>query len=199
MSETILINYGLNQREVRELLRDVERQLLNTGGYAEAELASIFSLYNFDLRDPNAGMAVKDTVELIGAAVSKPEVFADQRRLRERNPNARFIMRLPDEAYEWGKKFIREVLKEVRKSVCAKQGEYSKLREEYVNYPKALATAISAAVFNVLGVADPIGLGIATLILLTLSRVTRNAFCNMTDDQVIQSIDAKVTESRKSR
>jgi hypothetical protein len=40
-------------------------------------------------------------------------------------------------------------------------------------------------------------LGIATLVLLILAQATKNAFCKMTDDEVLKAIDDKVKSDRK--
>jgi hypothetical protein len=39
-----------------------------------------------------------------------------------------------------------------------------------------------------LGVSSPVALGLATLILIKLAKTTKNAFCKMTDAEVLASI-----------
>jgi hypothetical protein len=139
-------------------------------------------------------LQLTDTVAVLGAAIKDPTALGPL------NPAVygaypRPLM-FPPKSVEWGRQFIRTVLAEVRETVCGDKGTYAALRKEYDSYVKAFAVSISSSIMNLLGVSEPMALGLATLVLLILVSATKNAFCKMTDKEVLEAIDKKVTLER---
>ncbi len=50
-----------------------------------------------------------------------------------------------------------------------------------------------------MGISNPIALGVSTLVLLSLSQATKNAFCKMTDSEVLNAISDKVDQAEKNK
>ena len=89
---------------------------------------------------------------------------------------------------------MKEILKEVRVLVCdAKVRKRHGLVNfsDYKAYPRALGVSLSTVIMTKLGVTEPMAIGIATLVILSLAQATQNAFCNMTDAEVVVKIEAK--------
>lgn len=199
MSEKLLIQYELDQNQVRTLLNEVQQKLLERGGDVERNLAATMSYFEYTFMEPADAISLENTVQIIGTAVNDPEFLAGQQRFVESSPNVHHMTILPDKAYEWGKLFLYQMLKEIRAIICTENSEYIKLRDEYKSYPKAFAVAVSAALMAKLGVNGPMALGIATLVLLSLAQATKNSFCTMTDEQVLRKIDGIVDKRRKEK
>ena len=133
-------------------------------------------------------------IELLGAATHAPEFIADQQLLVERTPDRNYCLGLPDDAFRWGVRFLQEIPKEVRALICDKKARRKAGLvnfKDYRAYPKALGVSLATVITTKLGVTEPMAIGIATLVLLTLAQVTTDTFCKMTDEQVVETIKSK--------
>lgn len=196
MAEARLEHYGLRMSEVAEHLHELRKQLASSSVPADQVLSEYISLYSYAFITPNGSVSLKSTIEILGTTVNGPDFFARQHSVTTDTLPVAHMTILPDKAYEWGMQFLKQVLCEVRVIVCTRSKEYARLRKEAGSYPKAFAVAVSAGVMNTLGVTSPMALGIATLVLLALAQATKNAFCKMTDEDVIKAIDEKVGATR---
>jgi hypothetical protein len=199
VSDDVLVHYDLNRNEITALLYEVSQELTKSGGDAERNLATNLFLFHDAFNDPNGEVALEDTIQILGTAANDPQYLANQQRLLDATPNVDYMTILPDKAYEWGKQFLLQTLREVREIICTNSGEYANLKNEYKSYPKAFAVAVSTALMAKLGASSPMALGIATLVLLSLAQATKNSFCKMTDEQVIKKIDRTVDKRRKEQ
>ena len=89
--------------------------------------------------------------------------------------------------------FLWEYLAGLRELICGKPGKKAKRTTDDSlphenSYPYAVATAVASWIMHSLGVSSPVALGLATLILIKLAKTTKNAFCKMTDAEVLASI-----------
>ena len=134
----------------------------------------------------------KELVAYLGVISVSPEYVDRQQLLLEANPNLMYKLGLPNKAFEWGMAFLIQILKEVRSVICGEQthgrGSLVKL-SDYRAYPKALGVSLSTSIMAQFGVNEPMAIGIATLVLLTLAQATKDAFCQMTDEEVLKTLN----------
>jgi hypothetical protein len=121
-------------------------------------------------------------------------------------PNVSFMEKPParpaywrEKTVEWGKTFLAQFVHEFRNLVCAKGGTYGKIRSQYKGIPQAVAAAASTAVISSLGVTEPMALGVATLAVLSVGSVTKNAFCKSTEEEILKAIDDKLSKRRSRK
>ena len=155
---------------------------INNSDPGLAERGMVQTLLNYRVEGIDA-FGKHGALDIIGVAVEKPEKL-----YFESNPRGDYSVRLPDDAWIWGGKFIWEILKEIRKIICDERHGGVDLTD-YKNYPKAVSVALAGVVMNAIGVKEPMALGIATLILMALGNATKNAFCTMTNESVIHALD----------
>jgi hypothetical protein len=86
--------------------------------------------------------------------------------------------------FTWGKEFIGELLRSLRNIIC-KNNQLPRMSQYHV-YPEAVFAAIAAEIMQRTGHTESMALGLATLILMILARITKEAFCKMTDDEVLK-------------
>ena len=133
-------------------------------------------------------------VEFVGVIATDQSFASKQQLLIEATPDCDYALALPHGAFDWGLRFLKEILKEVRALVCdAKARKKAGLVTftDYKGYPKALGVSLSTVIMTKLGVTEPMAIGIATLVLLSLAQATHNAFCNVTNAQVVETIEAR--------
>jgi len=198
MPKSTLSAYELDASEVRQLLIEAQRQLKAGGNPAERNIAGRLGVYEFDFlfTGTDFEMPLEETLRVIGAAVQGQGFLADQQETVDSMPDTNFYLGFPPEAMEWGRQFCVQVLKEIRSVVCDNSKEYRDLQKQFQSYPKAFAVAVSACLLNTCGLSSPMALGVATLLLLVLGQTTKNAFCKMTDQQVLAAIDAKIEQEQ---
>jgi len=92
----------------------------------------------------------------------------------------------------WGREFLVQFAREFRRLVCEDKGVYAKIKREHAGIPQAVAAAATTAAIASLGVSGPMALGVATLAVLSVTSVTKNAFCKSTEAEVLQAIDEKL-------
>jgi hypothetical protein len=156
-------------------------------------------LYLHVFIDPFGAVELEGELATLGTVFRDPEFLAAQWTMVESTPDTMYSLSLPDQALEWGRQFIGQILKEIRAVVCENSKEYLKYKKEYRSYSKAFAVAVSSAVLNSLGITGPLALGLATVTLLVLAHATQNAFCKMTDEEVLKAIESKVEADRQRK
>lgn len=127
----------------------------------------------------------------LGIVLNDPAFVREYDAMRAAPSNVTYSVRFPPRAAEWGRQFIATSLKEIRAAVCdvAKDNRYADVQKDGAGYAKAVAVSIATGVLAGVGLTGPLALGVGTLVLLTLSRATKNAFCHMTDEAVLASLD----------
>lgn len=121
-------------------------------------------------------------LEFLGVITTDPEFAAEQRLMVEANPNRAYSLRVPDAAKEWGEKFLRQILKEVRDRICAKQSTAIGRA-----VPQATAVSLAAWITTELGIGGVLAVGIATFVLIVVSSI-KGAFCKMTTEEAIAAV-----------
>ncbi|MBI3965325.1 MAG: hypothetical protein HY329_06790 [Chloroflexi bacterium] len=176
--------YGVPRKEVATLLHDVSFGLASSS-QNDQHLGTALQTIAFDISlTEGKGIRVRDLVEIMGLAVYDPEKLAlpSDSHIREFRP-------LPPHAYEFGRRFLVECLKEIRTKVCGagKMSAQSLLTKGGI---AGAATWIAAH----FGLTDPASIALATTLLLTVTDVTKKSFCRMTDDEVLKAIDEAVKQ-----
>jgi hypothetical protein len=87
-------------------------------------------------------------------------------------------------SWEWGQKFIETILAELREIICSPK----KHRGNLSRHTQAIIAAIVTMLMHKFGMQSATANGIAVLILLTLGRATKKAFCKMTDAEVLEAL-----------
>lgn len=62
----------------------------------------------------------------------------------------------------------------------------------------ALAATMAAAACHSLGMSEPIAIGVATLFIITVLKVTRKAFCNMSDMEILEELRRRAKASKNA-
>jgi hypothetical protein len=92
----------------------------------------------------------------------------------------------------WSKRFLLELLAELRDLICGDSSKKSKRRSKKLpgkeSYGYFVATSIAAYIMELLHVSNAVALGLATLILIRIGQSTRNAFCKMTDREILEAM-----------
>ena len=183
------------------LLASSIEQLADSSRADERWLGNFLDHYKWD-----AGMGLTIFGELalvqhLGVAVADRVFAASQQELIEATPNRYYRLGIPDRAFEWGVKFIKEILKEVRLLICNEKARKKAGFDlsDYKSYPRAMGISLASVITAKLGVTEPMAIGIATLVLLSIAQAVKNAFCTMTDDQVIEVIQSKEAQSHSRK
>jgi hypothetical protein len=179
---------GIDPAELRSWIQEVIGDLNAAGGPAERSLASTLGVYEFALGHPGHMPSFSSCLQSLGTAAVKPDYLASQQRVVDASPNHDFYLGLPPEASEWGVRFLKEILQELRTAVCARNSPYSKLKADYKSYPKAFAVAVATTTLSSVGITGPMALGVATFVLLVLGAATKNAFCKMTEEEALEAV-----------
>lgn len=126
-------------------------------------------------------------LEIIGVAVERPSNWSPPKP----RPGVAYAVRFPAAAFAWGLGFLREILKEIRAIICTKKGAAGVNLKDYKNYPRGIAAALAAVIVRKIGVEEPMALGLATFALIAVANATKNAFCKMTDDEVLIALSTE--------
>jgi len=86
--------------------------------------------------------------------------------------------------FAWGRAFIAKILHDLRGAACGPKGSDGKPGEKSHDTLAALAPLI-AQKFDV---SSPTAAALAALSLIALGKATKNAFCEMTDEKVLQAL-----------
>lgn len=179
------INFKEFPEEYAELLKEVYRATACSDNEIEESWSTQFWMFSMAAND-KASWEFGDMVENIGLISENPKFWLESNWSQSTNIN--YMIKIPDKAKLWGVKFLKQFIKEIRLIICEKQKEKNAI-DDYKHYPKAIIVAVSSSLMTALSITNPMVLGLATLILLVLSTATKNAFCNMTDEDVIKSVE----------
>jgi hypothetical protein len=92
--------------------------------------------------------------------------------------------------------FLRTWFKEIRDILCT-QGRIE-AAEKSANFSgRAVATTLAAWITDTLGISSAVAIGLATLILLVLAQTAKDAFCQMTQEQITEGISIRLQDPRK--
>lgn len=127
-----------------------------------------------------------DMIENIGLLVQDRAYWVELNKTL--NPNLDYSIRLPDKALLWGINFFKQFLREIRKIICEKKKVRTRV-EDQKDLPTASIAALSASLMTALHISNALATGLATLVLLTIATATKNAFCTMTDEEVLQKLE----------
>lgn len=86
-----------------------------------------------------------------------------------------------------GQTFLKTWIKELRKVICSEKAPSKELSK--VIMQPTVPALISAGLLQ-LGVTAPLALSASTIALYTLARATQGAFCQMTDDEILEKASA---------
>ena len=140
------------------------------------------------------GLGRDGPLQYLGTVTSAPDFVVEQQLMCEGNPDRAYSIRLPEGASEWGERFLRQIMKELRDRICSAPASTRAAARR--SYPKAFAASIGTALVAQFGFSDPVAIGIATLVIVTVTGSTKDAFCKMTTDQVIAEIKAHTCKKR---
>jgi hypothetical protein len=95
-------------------------------------------------------------------------------------------------------KFLRHWFAEIRAIIC--EGERLGAATKAADLSsKTIATAIAVWLSNMFGMSSPVAAGLATLILLVLGQAAKEAFCQMTQDQIVSRVTDKLEDKTDGR
>lgn len=191
----MISDVAIETEEMSRWYRELASELRNTNGALEQSVASTIELYDFSLRQETP-MSFESSLQYLGTLTNNPDFLAAQYEYVKAHPERHFYTGLPPEAVEWGLRFLEQILAELRKAICSKDSEYSKLKTEYKSYPKAFATALASSTLASIGISGPVALGVATFVLIVLATATKNAFCNMTNQEALEAVRKAVNSNQ---
>jgi len=89
--------------------------------------------------------------------------------------------------------FLHHWFTEIRTIICEQEQLGAAAKTADLSN-KTVATALAVWLTGIFGITSPVAIGLATLILLVLGQATKDAFCQMTQAQVVNGISL---ETRK--
>jgi hypothetical protein len=188
--------FGLKLEDTRNLLGEVSSKLTSSSDLAEKALGSVLSgdVTLIVRQQRNYEPPLEETLSLLGMATTAQKTLIERHLFFEAPKNYEFKDEFPRQFAHLGREFLTSIFKEIRDLICGKSEQYRELQKKYKSYPYAFAVSVSAVVLRELHVSEPMAMGIASLCLLTLAQVTRNAFCRMTDAEFGAAVDKKLAE-----
>jgi len=84
----------------------------------------------------------------------------------------------------WGVGFLIAFLSELREIICKKRD-----RNKLSNYTQSLIAGIATFLTSKLALSSGTATALAVLILLSLAKASKKAFCDMTDKEVIEALN----------
>jgi hypothetical protein len=161
-------------------IQRVARTLLKTGDPIDALIGNYLEgLFAQHLYAP------PPAIEVLGDTVQRVKKTQSRKQSTGRKGPLEIAASAESEAEvarNWGIDFLVELFGELRQLICGKGKNPSPLGAK----SHAALTSLGAIVVHKLGIADPTGLGIAVLILLSLARVTKKTFCRMTSPEELK-------------
>ena len=146
-------------------------------------------------------------MSLLGIVAEDRQYFAEYAAILEKLPRISgvyFREKPPERPVDWrrktaawGREFLAQFAREFRGLICDSDGAYEKVKRDYAGIPQAVAAAATTAAIMSLGVSGPMALGVATLAVLSVTSVTKNAFCKSTEMEVLRAIDEKIAKAEK--
>ena len=190
--------YALPVDDLRRHLSGMSRELSSSDDSLSRSVGSMLNLYWFVVSSDEA-VTLEGGIELIGTIVVDPEFLIRQQRMIEKNPNHLHSLKFPEYAVLWGREFLKRIIINIRIAICDNKAEYASLRKDGQEYSKGLATAVSVSLFSTLGLSDPVSIGCSTLILLVVMQATKGAFCEMTDEEVMKSVNETIMQNKEQK
>jgi hypothetical protein len=89
----------------------------------------------------------------------------------------------------WGLNFIKKILSDLRNSICGSNKKPKPLDKK----SEASLVLITTAIMHKFHVSSPTATGLAVISVIAISRSTKKAFCEMTDDEVLAALAASLT------
>ena len=86
--------------------------------------------------------------------------------------------------FTWGRAFIIEILRNLRDLICGPRKSHGKLGEK----SHAALAALAALIAHKFHVDSATAAGLAVHALIALSKATKKAFCDMTDEEVLEAL-----------
>jgi hypothetical protein len=166
-------------------IQRVARTLLKTGDPIDALIGNyldgLFSQHFYVLHL----YAPPPPIEVLGNTVQRVKKTQSRKQSTGRKGPLEIAASAESEAEvarNWGIDFLVELFGELRQLLCGKGKKSSPLGGK----SHAALASLGAIVVHKLGIADPTGLGIAVLILLSLARVTKKTLCRMTSPEELK-------------
>lgn len=178
--------FGVSRSRLRRTLFDLSSELQASDDPLAKSIATGLLLSWDELRTGKE-LPADSALSYVGVATNDPAWLT----LQSANPRAEniaFKIAWPESATRWGRAFVRELLGELRSVICDNNSQYSSLTKE-LGSAKAFVVVVAPILVSRLGIADPAASGLAGLIMLCLLNASRNTFCKMTDQQVIEALD----------
>jgi hypothetical protein len=190
--------FGLNLEDTRNLLGEVSSKLTSSSDLAEKALGSVLSgdATRIVRQKRNYEPPLEETLSLLGMATRAQKPLIERHLFFEAHKNYEFKDEFPKQFAHLGREFLISIFKEIRDLICGRSEQYRELQKKYKSYPYVFAVSVSAVVLRELHVSEPMAMGIASLCLLTLAQVTRNAFCRMTEAEFGSAVDKKLAEEK---
>jgi hypothetical protein len=164
-----------------DILQAVSAALMHSDHKFDHALADYFIHYT-------TTYAALNPLVLLGAVVQPREAPPDSEwRDEDKMYFLYHSMRPPsalEKARRWGIGFIAEFLQELRNILCGPKKSHRKLSDKF----QAALAFLTAALSKKLGIDNPTALGMALLVLLSLPRASKKAFCKMTDQEVLEAL-----------
>jgi hypothetical protein len=162
------------------LLAQCIATLSKSDAKADQHLAQYLSTYKLATRHDS-------TAEVIGTILREANAtglrsYTTDSAIERAGPRPKSTVRL---AIIWGDQFLRSILDELRKLICGKGKNPTKLSDQSQAAIAALAVYI-ARQFHITNVTAN---GLVVFFLLKLGQATKNAFCKMTNAQVIAALN----------
>lgn len=186
-----LTHYGLPQDEVLSLLNKAEEPLLRSNDPFARSIGQRLHFHRDLLKDKDAGVDPDDYLQFLGTTVNFRKFLCDQQLMTEASSDTLYTLQFPAPSFEWGKQFLVENLREVRRAICEDRKESSDIIEPAV-------ASLTVLFMGWLGISEPEALGVATLFFLGMMRVTRNRFCRMNDSEILAKYEKKSSGSRRT-
>ena len=94
----------------------------------------------------------------------------------------------------WSSAFLRRLIRKLRDQICSGKGAKKKSSSsgrkppDKSGYGYAIATSLASFIMQSLHISSSIALGLAALILLKIAQSTKDAFCDMTEEEILKEL-----------
>jgi hypothetical protein len=85
--------------------------------------------------------------------------------------------------------FAERFLGSIRNQICKEAAKKGKKTRELSG--QAVAAAVATSVTTALGTANPIAIGVSSIVILAIASAAKDAFCQMTDAEVLNALKQK--------
>lgn len=123
-------------------------------------------------------------ISFLGIAAQRAEILSKRQYTTDAAWDEKRAVQSESMPLKWGRNFIKQILLELRKIICGPKNKSTKLGSESA----AVISAIAIMIVTKFHVNSVTANGFAVVILLALAQATRNAFCTMTDEEVLAAL-----------